>query len=275
MTKNMGRKGYLKRLTMTLSAVILSLFIPITALADGEFAGDIIISNALAGYEYRVYEVLECIGAGGDDSVFMATESWKEFLKANENAVAMLVPKENDGNYPMADEGSDLYTVNLESSKEIRQAFAADVLEYAKENGIDAYESITAEEREVTFEYVPLGIYVIDTADKARITVMWDMGWESEIKESYKPEAETADTSTEAVGKTETKQESVNNTEENSDMTTDTSNAEAASEEKTEEKLLTAGEETPKADSIVPVIIVIAAVVLAVSAILFFVRKKK
>lgn len=275
MTKNMGRKGYLKRLTMTLSAVILSLFIPITALADGEFAGDIIISNALAGYEYRVYEVLECIGAGGDDSVFMATESWKEFLKANENAVAMLVPKENDGNYPMADEGSDLYTVNLESSKEVRQAFAADVLEYAKENGIDAYESITAEEREVTFEYVPLGIYVIDTADKARITVMWDMGWESEIKESYKPEAETADTSTEAVEKTETKQESVNNTEENSDMTTDTSNAEAASEEKTEEKLLTAGEETPKADSIVPVIIVIAAVVLAVSAILFFVRKKK
>ena len=142
MTKNMGRKGYLKRLTMTLSAVILSLFIPITALADGEFAGDIIISNALAGYEYRVYEVLECIGAGGDDSVFMATESWKEFLKANENAVAMLVPKENDGNYPMADEESDLYTVNLESSKEVRQAFAADVLEYAKENGIDAYESI-------------------------------------------------------------------------------------------------------------------------------------
>lgn len=275
MTKNMGRKGYLKRLTMTLSAVILSLFIPITALADGEFAGDIIISNALAGYEYRVYEVLECIGAGGDDSVFMAMESWKEFLKANENAVAMLVPKENDGNYPMADEGSDLYTANLESFKEVRQAFAADVLEYAKENGIDAYESITAEEREVTFEYVPLGIYVIDTADKARITVMWDMGWESEIKESYKPEAETADTSTEAVGKTETKQESVNNTEENSDMTTDTSNAEAESEEKTEEKLLTAGEETPKADSIVPVIIVIAAVVLAVSAILFFVRKKK
>lgn len=275
MSKNMGRKGYLKRLTMALSAVILSLFIPITALADGEFAGDIIISNALAGYEYRVYEVLECIGAGGDDSVFMATESWKEFLKTNENAVAMLVPKENDGNYPMADEGSDLYTVNLESSKEVRQAFAEDVLEYAKENGIDAYESITAEGSKVTFEYVPLGIYVIDTADKARITVMWDMGWESEIKESYKPEAETADTSTEAVGKTETKQEPVNITEENSDMATDISNAEAESEEKTEEETLTAGEEAPKADSIVPVIIVIAAVVLAVSAILFVVRKKK
>lgn len=274
MTKNMGRKGYLKRLTMALSAVILSLFIPITALADGEFAGDIIISNALAGYEYRVYEVLECIGAGGEDSIYMSKGSWKEFLSTNENAVAMLMPVENDGNYT-ADEGSNLYTVNMETYKEVRQAFAADALEYAKENGIDAYESITAEEREVTFEYVPLGIYVIDTADKARITVMWDMGWESEIKESYKPEAETADTSTEAVGKTETKQESVNNTEENSDMITDTSNAEAESEEKTEEKPLTAGEETPKADSIVPVIIVIAAVVLAVSAILFFVRKKK
>lgn len=271
MTKNMGRKGYLKRLTMALSAVILSLFIPITALADGEFAGDIIISNALAGYEYRVYEVLECIGAGGDDSVFMATESWKEFLKANENAVAMLVPKENDGNYPMADEGSDLYTVNLESSKEVRQAFAADVLEYAKENGIDAYESITAEEREVTFEYVPLGIYVIDTADKARITVMWDMGWESEIKESYKPEAKTADTSTETVEKTETQKETADNTEENSadeDISTDTPNAEAESEKKD-------AEEVPKADSIVPVIIVIVAVVLAVLAVLLFARKKK
>lgn len=275
MTRYIGRKGYLKRLTMALSAVILSLFIPITVLADGEFAGDIIISNALAGYEYRVYEVLECIGAGGDDSVFMATKSWKEFLKTNENAVAMLVPKENDGNYPMADEGSDLYTVNMESSKEVRQDFAADILEYARENGIDAYESITAEGSKVIFEYVPLGIYVIDTADKARITVMWDMGWESEIKESYKPEAETADTSTEAVGKTETKQEAVNNTEENSDMKTDTQNAEAESEEKTEEEPLTAGEEASKGDRNVPIIIVIVAVALAMSAILLFVRKKK
>lgn len=190
MTKNTGRRGYLKKLMMALSAFILSLFIPITVLADGEFAGDIIITRAVKGYEYKVYEVLECIGAGGHDSIFMATESWKEFLKTNENAVAMLIPKENDGNYPMADEGSELYIVNMETYKEVGQAFAADLLEYAKENGIDAYEGITAEEGKVTFEYVPLGIYVIDTADKARITVMWDMDWESEIKESYEKGAE-------------------------------------------------------------------------------------
>lgn len=270
MKKRAGRKGCLKRIMMTLSAFILALSIPITALADGNFAGNITITKAVKGYEYKVYEVLECIGVGGEDSIYMSKGSWKEFLSTNENAVAMLTPVENDGNYT-ADEGSDLYTVNMETYKEVRQAFAADALEYAKENGIDAYESITAEESEVTFEYVPLGIYVIDTADKARITVMWDMDWESEIKESYKPEAKTADTSTETVEKTETQKETADNTEENSadeDISTDTPNAEAESEKKD-------AEEVPKADSIVPVIIVIVAVVLAVLAVLLFARKKK
>lgn len=189
MKKNTGRKGYLKRIMMTLSAFILILTIPITVLADGNFAGNITITKAVEGYEYKVYEVLECVGAGGEDSLFMSKGNWTEFLRTNENAVAMLTPAENDGHYRV-DEGSDLYTVNMESYKAVRQAFAEDVLEYAKENGIDAYESITAEESKIIFEYVPLGIYVVDTADKARITVMWDMDWESEIKESYEKAAE-------------------------------------------------------------------------------------
>lgn len=208
MKKNTGKKGNLKKIMITLSAFILTLTIPIIALADGNFAGNITITKAVEGYEYKVYEVLECIGAGGEDSLFMSKENWTEFLRTNENAVAMLTPAENDGHY-RADEGSDLYTVNMESYKAVRQAFAEDVLEYAKENGIDAYESITAEESKIIFEYVPLGIYVVDTADKARITVMWDMDWESEIKESYEKAAEENPPVEEAVKESVPVQEEV------------------------------------------------------------------
>lgn len=278
MKKKTGRKGYLKRLMMALSAFILSLFISIPALADGEFAGDIIITNAMVGYEYKVYEVLECIGAGGNDSLFMATESWKEFLKTNENAVAMMMPAENNGNYPMADEGSNLYTVNLESDKAVRQAFAADVLEYARENGIDAYESITAKGSKVTFEYVPLGIYAIDTADKARITVMWDMDWESEIKESYKPETETADTSTEEVEKTEIQGAAGSIVEEaiaDENVAVDAENTETESMEESVESPVPVVEEAPKEYSNTPVIIAAAIAVLAVAAGFLFMKKKR
>lgn len=260
--------GYLNRIMMALSAFILALSIPITVLADGDFYGSITITGTVKEYEYKAYEVLECIGVGGEDSVYMSKGNWKEFLSTNENAAEMLIPAENDGNYAV-DEGSDLYTVNLESSKEVRRAFAADALEYAKENGIDAYESIKAEAREVKFVDLPLGIYVIDTADRARITVMWDMGWESEIKESYKPETEE---------KTETQQAAVNNTEESiadEDVETATPKTEAESEEKAVEEPLTAGEEVPKTNSIFPAVTVIAAVVLAAAAVLLFVKRKK
>ncbi len=254
---NEGRRGF-KRFIIALAAMLLTASMSITALADGNFAGDIIITETVEGYEYKIYEVLDCIAAGGDDSVFMAAESWKEFLKTNENAMAMLIPKENDGNYPMADEGSELYTVNLESDKATRQAFAADVLEYARENGVDAYGSITAEggEGKVIFEYVPLGIYVIDTADRARITVMWDMDWQSEIKESYKPETEAEEKS------------------DGEDMAEDTP-LEAESGKNAAEEPLTAEEEAPKAGSKTPVIIVTAVGVLALVAILIFAKKKK
>lgn len=75
MKKRTGRKGCRKRIMMALSAFMLALSIPITALAGGEFAGDITITGTVEGYEYKVYEVLECISAGGGDSVFMATEN--------------------------------------------------------------------------------------------------------------------------------------------------------------------------------------------------------
>ena len=193
----------------------------------------------------------------------------------------MLIPQENSGDYPMAEEGSDLYTVNMESDKAVRQAFAADVLEYAGENGIEAYESITAESGagEITFQYLPLGIYVIDTAGRARITVMWDMGWQSEIKESYQPEAET---STETEKKDEIQQEDANSkdessTEENSaDESVGTETLmEAESGESTEEEAPKAEQEAPKADSKAPVMIVAVVVVLALAGVLVFVKKKK
>ena len=279
-----NRKGF-GNIISILAAMLLTASMSITALADGIFAGDITITDVAAVYEYKVYEVLDNIAAGGEASIFMATDSWKEFLETNENAVAMLVPVENDGSYPMADGQSALYTVNTESDKAVRQAFAEDVLQYAAENGIEATESRTAEDgdSEVAFTELMLGIYVIDTAGKARVTVMWDMEWQSEIKESYKPEDKAADTGTVAGENPEIQEgqgESESVTEESvveEDAVTDSQNAEAAEAESAErvvESPLSA-EEAPKGNGSIYVIIVAMVAVLAAAVAIFLIKKKK
>ena len=197
--KNTGNRKGFKGFAAALAAVLLAASLSHTALADGDFSGDITVKNVVAGYEYKVYEVLDCIAAGGETSVYMATEEWKDFLETNENAIAMLTPTEYESG--MTDADSKVYTVNMESDKAARKAFAADALQYAQENGIEPTETRTAQdgERDVAFLGLNLGIHVVDTAGRARVVVMWDMGWESEITESYEPEADTG-TETAAVG---------------------------------------------------------------------------
>ena len=278
MKNTSNRKGF-RNIISILAAMLLTSSLSITARADGAFAGDITVTNVVEGHEYKVYEVLDNIAAGGEASIFAATDSWKEFLQTNENALAMLVPVENDGSYPMADEQSALYTVNMESDKAVRNAFAEDVLQYAAENGIEATESRMAEagDREVTFTELMLGIYVIDTAGSARVTFMWDMDWQSDVKEDYKPEDKTEDTGTTAGEKSETQEESGGITEEDTadeNEVTDSPNAEAESAESVVESTLPA-EETSKGNSSIPVIIVAIVVVLVTAAAIFFIKKKK
>ena len=55
--------------------MLLTASMSITALADGIFAGDITITDVAAGYEYKVYEVLDNIAAGGEASIFIAGKS--------------------------------------------------------------------------------------------------------------------------------------------------------------------------------------------------------
>lgn len=303
--KKSGNKSGLRGFMSTLAAMLLTAAMSITALADGVFAGDITITNVLAGYEYKVFEVLDCIAAGGNDSVFMATENWKEFLKTNQNAVAMLTPQENNGQYPMAEKGDELYTVNMESDKAVREAFAADVLKYAAENGIEATESRTAGEgdSEVSFTGLMLGTYVIDTAGRARIIVMWDMEWQSEIKESYKPEAQGAGDGAEAEGDAQTREtgsgaanggSALESSVTETGNGTETDNAEAArgaeesgnsqdaaadteteNGEESAESPASAEDKVPEGKSMVPVVIVAAVIVLAVAVALVFVKGKK
>lgn len=275
MKNTSNRKGFRSFISI-LAAMLLVSSLSITALADGTFAGDITITDVAAGYEYKVYEILDNIAAGGEASIFVATDSWKEFLETNENAMAMLVPEENDGSYPMADEQSALYTVNMESDKAVRHAFAEDVLQYAAENGIEATESRMAEDgdSEVAFTDLMLGVYVIDTAGKARVTVMWDMDWQEKIKESYKPEDKTVDTSTAAEEKPEIQEEAVSITEEaaaDENVVTDSQNAET--ESAVESSLSVEG--ASKGNGSIPVIIVAVVAVLVTAAAIFFIKMKK
>ncbi len=282
--KNTGNRKGFKGFAAALAAVLLAASLSHTALADGDFSGDITVKNVVAGYEYKVYEVLDCIAAGGETSVYMATEEWKDFLETNENAIAMLTPTEYESG--MTDADSKVYTVNMESDKAARKAFAADALQYAQENGIEPTETRTAQdgERDVAFLGLNLGIHVVDTAGRARVVVMWDMGWESEITESYEPEADTG-TETAAVGTESTAENSAESAEkamiqaaageapEESGATEDGADAEKESMESTEPE---SAEEAAEENSSAPVVIIMAAVaVLAVAAGIVYRKRKR
>lgn len=283
MKNTRNRKGF-KGFAAALAAVLLAASLSHTALADGDFSGDITVKNVVAGYEYKVYEVLDCIAAGGETSVYMATEEWKDFLETNENAIAMLTPTEYESG--MTDADSKVYTVNMESDKAARKAFAADALQYAQENGIEPTETRTAQdgERDVAFLGLNLGIHVVDTAGRARVVVMWDMGWESEITESYEPEADTG-TETAAAGTESTAENSAESAEkamiqaaagvapEESGATEDGADAEKESMESTEPE---SAEEAAEENSSAPVVIIMAAVaVLAVAAGIVYMKRKR
>lgn len=282
--KNTGNRKGFKGFAAALAAVLLAASLSHTALADGDFSGDITVKNVVAGYEYKVYEVLDCIAAGGETSVYMATEEWKDFLETNENAIAMLTPTEYESG--MTDADSKVYTVNMESDKAARKAFAADALQYAQENGIEPAETRTAQdgERDVAFLGLNLGIHVVDTAGRARVVVMWDMGWESEITESYEPEADTG-TETAAAGTESTAENSAESAEkamiqaaageasEESGATEDGADAEKESMESTEPE---SAEEAAEENSSAPVVIIMAAVaVLAVAAEIVYRKRKR
>ena len=282
--KNTGNRKGFKGFAAALAAMLLAASLSPTALADGDFSGDITVKNVVAGYEYKVYEVLDCIAAGGETSVYMATEEWKDFLETNENAIAMLTPTEYESG--MTDADSKVYTVNMESDKAARKAFAADALQYAQENGIEPTETRTAQdgERDVAFLGLNLGIHVVDTAGRARVVVMWDMGWESEITESYEPEADTG-TETAAAGTESTAENSAESAEkamiqaaageapEESGATEDGADAEKESMESTEPE---SAEEAAEENSSAPVVIIMAAVaVLAVAAGIVYMKRKR
>ncbi len=282
--KNTGNRKGFKGFAAALAAVLLAASLSHTALADGDFSGDITVKNVVAGYEYKVYEVLDCIAAGGETSVYMATEEWKDFLETNENAIAMLTPTEYESG--MTDADSKVYTVNTESDKAARKAFAADALQYAQENGIEPTETRTAQdgERDVAFLGLNLGIHVVDTAGRARVVVMWDMGWESEITESYEPEADTG-TETAAANTESTAENSAESAEkamiqaaageapEESGATEDGADAEKESMESTEPE---SAEEAAEENSSAPVVIIMAAVaVLAVAAGIVYMKRKR
>lgn len=282
--KNTGNRKGFKGFAAALAAVLLAASLSHTALADGDFSGDITVKNVVAGYEYKVYEVLDCIAAGGETSVYMATEEWKDFLETNENAIAMLTPTEYESG--MTDADSKVYTVNMESDKAARKAFAADALQYAQENGIEPTETRTAQdgERDVAFLGLNLGIHVVDTAGRARVVVMWDMGWESEITESYEPEADTG-TETAAANTESTAENSAESAEkamiqaaageapEESGATEDGADAEKESMESTEPE---SAEEAAEENSSAPVVIIMAAVaVLAVAAGIVYRKRKR
>ena len=295
--KNTGSRRGFKSFAAALAAVLLAASLSVTALADGELTGNIIIKNASAEYEYKVYELLICISlyeSGGP--VYLAAEEWKDFLETNENAAAVLTPSDFENG--ITNEDSGVYTVNARKlAGDGGKDFAADVLQYAQENGVEPTRIMTVQDgdKDVSFTDLELGICVVDTAGRAATVVMEDM-IDSEIKESYKPEDKTPETGT---GSADTNTGSTDADTESSDADTESSNAgtkssnadtessDAGAEEDTDkeaaqntESQKTSGdiaeegstgeasqpaeEETPKGSSVTIIIIIAAAAVLAV-----------
>lgn len=261
----------LKRVMAILSVIVLIIFMPVTALADGIFAGDIIITNVVADYEYRIYEVLD-IDSFAEDTYFRPTDNWKDFVQTNGSAAELLIP-----------DGSGSYAINKEAGKETQRAFAKAVVEYADQNGIAPSASKRAEEgdTEISFSQVMLGVYVIDTAGRPRLTIMWDLEWRSEIKESYKPENnKIQQTATETNVNNETVEIPITDETKNvseSMVDNDEVQTETVGDKETVTPTAISETDTKKTDTVSPAIIVTAVVIVAVIAITVIVifRKKR
>lgn len=139
-----------------MAALMCFAFMPTTAFAEGEsdsqtYPGSITIDNALDGYTYTAYRVLdlESYDVAKDAYSYTVAEGWTEFIDAQ---ITKGYVEKNDNGY-----------VSWVGSETDAAQFAKDAVEYAKANEITGSVAV-AENSSVTMNNLPLGYYAVDSS---------------------------------------------------------------------------------------------------------------
>ncbi len=130
---------------------------------DG-ITGSITINSAESGETYTIYQIFDLTYADDKTSYsYKVVDAWKSFVSSytytdNTGATANLFSLDDNGYLEI-----DSKVFDEQDNSDVMAAFAKDALAYAKNAGITATKTITADSSTVTFSDLNLGYYLVDT----------------------------------------------------------------------------------------------------------------
>lgn len=141
----------MKKLTAIILAVILVMSLATVAMA-ADTTGKITVENAVVGQTYKLYQlaVLESYAEGKYS--YKPVTAWTTFFEERDTWFTI-----NDAGYLLLNDG-----VSLTADEAV--TLSKDALAYAKENSIDALNTVVAESTTLTFDGLALGYYLLDSS---------------------------------------------------------------------------------------------------------------
>ena len=143
----------IKRLTTILFTIMMVLATTNMVFAAG--TGSITINNAIQDQTYKIYKIMELESYNGDNYAYKLSDtSWIDFIKNTDRQQTIQIIDETNGIVKWIADKTDS-TI---------QGFAKKALEYAKTKNLTPTDSIDATSTTVTFDFLELGYYLVDSS---------------------------------------------------------------------------------------------------------------
>lgn len=143
----------IKRLTTILFTIVMVLATTNTVFAAG--TGSITINNAIKDQTYNIYKIMELESFNGDNYAYKLSDTnWIDFIKNTDRQQTIKIIDETNGIVKWIADKTDS-TV---------QGFAKKALDYAKTKNLAATETMVATGTTVTFDFLELGYYLVDSS---------------------------------------------------------------------------------------------------------------
>lgn len=143
----------IKRLTTILFTIMMVLATTNMVFAAG--TGSITINNAIKDQTYNIYKIMELESYNGDNYAYKLSDtSWIDFIKNTDRQQTIQIIDETNGIVKWIADKTDS-TI---------QGFAKKALEYAKTKNLTPTDSIDATSTTVTFDFLELGYYLVDSS---------------------------------------------------------------------------------------------------------------
>lgn len=143
----------IKRLTTILFTIMMVLATTNMVFAAG--TGSITINNAIKDQTYNIYKIMELESFNGDNYAYKLSDTnWIDFIKNTDRQQTIQIIDETNGIVKWIADKTDS-TV---------QGFAKKALAYAKTKNLPATDTIVATSTTVTFNFLELGYYLVDSS---------------------------------------------------------------------------------------------------------------